>query len=709
MAKPKTVNYTKVNPSSPIFWLKIGDTEVTLSKSPAGADNFISFSMKLTAINVASDIQLILYDHTALLMEYEILKGYTEVQFKFGQDITNLSKLYTATITDYELSFVGESTMLTIKMILGGSGSTTENSSEESKSYDGTPSEVVKQLCKEEGWEVGKITDCEDSTKGSFNRTGQTATDFINSVLVPKAQSKDGKGNYTFYTTSDDKGKTVANFTPQENSDVSEYSVYEMIIGQDHEAVIEFTPNFKGLMYNLLGGGSTNSTDSTTTEDSSNTGTSSDNSSSGGSSTGQYNAAGELISGSTSNNSQSKSKSNSKSSKTSSTSSRTVSTSSISTASLTPGRSKVKAKVKDKDKDKDKDKNKDKDKDKDKTKDNTSSDTPNTNTNTTTTAPSFNVVVPSIDQMTNNVVGAYANNSALKRVVGSSSYNSEEMGKIAQYLFSQSVMLSNSAELEIRGDASYEVQSFVAVVVLTPDGYFHHSSGLYQVLEVSHDIQQGEFTTTLNMFRRGMTISEDGEITLLDVSSSKFNPVQLANGATATSGATTSSGSGNLQGDFVTSDEIRSIFDSRYKGLPYIFGSHGKYPKRGYDCSGFCSSMLNDLVEKHGGKLKSSFLFSTTSTFIDYTDVEVDWNNQSSWQPGDLLVAIGDQSHGINRHVVMVVDSSQICHAGSPLKYATIESQVNRFNGMTRHRCVRPLAKKDIYDKIPSGWENKVK
>lgn len=705
MAKPKTVNYTKVNPSSPIFWLKIGDTEVTLSKSPAGADNFISFSMKLTAINVASDIQLILYDHTALLMEYEILKGYTEVQFKFGQDITNLSKLYTATITDYELSFVGESTMLTIKMILGGSGSTTENSSEESKSYDGTPSEVVKQLCKEEGWEVGKITDCEDSTKGSFNRTGQTATDFINSVLVPKAQSKDGKGNYTFYTTSDDKGKTVANFTPQENSDVSEYSVYEMIIGQDHEAVIEFTPNFKGLMYNLLGGGSTNSTDSsTTTEDTSNTGTSSDNSSSGGSSTGQYNAAGELISGSTSNNSQSKSKS--KSNKTSSTSSRTASTSSISTASLTPGRSKVK----DKDKDKDKDKNKDKDKDKDKTKDNTSSDTPNTNTNTTTTAPSFNVVVPSIDQMTNNVVGAYANNSALKRVVGSSSYNSEEMGKIAQYLFSQSVMLSNSAELEIRGDASYEVQSFVAVVVLTPDGYFHHSSGLYQVLEVSHDIQQGEFTTTLNMFRRGMTISEDGEITLLDVSSSKFNPVQLANGATAAAGgATSSSGSGNLQGDFVTSDEIRSIFDSRYKGLPYIFGSHGKYPKRGYDCSGFCSSMLNDLVEKHGGKLKSSFLFSTTSTFIDYTDVEVDWNNQSSWQPGDLLVAIGDQSHGINRHVVMVVDSSQICHAGSPLKYATIESQVNRFNGMTRHRCVRPLAKKDIYDKIPSGWENKVK
>lgn len=661
MTKPKTVNYTKVNPSSPIFWLKIGDTEVTLSKSPNGANNFVSFSMKLTAINVASDIQLILYDRTALLMEWEILKGYTAVQFKFGQDVTNLSKLYTATITDYELGFVGESTMLTIKMILGGSGGA-QTSSEESKSYEGTPSDIVKKLCKEEGWVAGKITACADSTKGSFNRTGQTATDFITNVLIPQAQSKDGKGNYTFYTTSDANGKTVANFTPQENSDVSQYSVYEMIIGQDHEAVIEFTPSFKGLMYNLLGGGTSGTGTTNSTDNSSNTGTSSDNSSSGGSSSGgQYNAAGELISGSTST-------------------------------------SKAKSKTKTKTKDTDTTTSTGKDK-KDK-------DKGNTNTNTTTPNPSFNVVVPSIDKLTNNVIGAYANNSSLKRVVGSSSYTSSEMGKIAQYLFSQSVMLSNSAELEIRGDASYEVQSFVAVVVLTEDGYFHHSSGLYQVLEVSHDIQQGEFTTTLNMFRRGMTISEDGEITLLDVSSSKFNPVQVAPGAT--SGAT-SSGSGNLQGDFVTSDEIRSLFDSRYKGLPYIFGSHGKYPKRGYDCSGFCSSMLNDLVEKHGGKLKSSFLFSTTSTFIDYTDVEVDWNNQSSWQPGDLLVAIGDQSKGINRHVVMVVDSSQICHAGSPLKYATIESQVNRFNGMTKHRCVRPLAKKDIYDKIPSGWESKVK
>lgn len=657
MTKPKTVNYTKVNPSSPIFWLKIGDTEVTLSKSPNGANNFVSFSMKLTAINVASDIQLILYDRTALLMEWEILKGYTAVQFKFGQDVTNLSKLYTATITDYELGFVGESTMLTIKMILGGSGGA-QTSSEESKSYEGTPSDIVKKLCKEEGWVVGKITACADSTKGSFNRTGQTATDFITNVLIPQAQSKDGKGNYTFYTTSDANGKTVANFTPQENSDVSQYSVYEMIIGQDHEAVIEFTPSFKGLMYNLLGGGTTNTGNTNSTDNSSNTGTSTDNSSSGGSSSGgQYNAAGELVSGSTST-SKAKSKTNTK--------------------------------------DKDKDKNKDT---------TTSTDKGNTNTNTTTPTTSFNVVVPSIDKLTNNVVGAYANNSSLKRVVGSSSYSSSEMGKIAQYLFSQSVMLSNSAELEIRGDASYEVQSFVAVVVLTEDGFFHHSSGLYQVLEVSHDIQQGEFTTTLNMFRRGMTISEDGEITLLDVSSSKFNPVQVANGATSTTDSSSSTGI-NLSGDFVTSNEIRQQFDKKFKGLPYIFGHKGYYPQRGYDCSGFVGAMMHELAKAHGGSMK---LCGSTSSIIEMTEYEVPWDDQSKWQPGDLLVAIGDQSHGINRHVVMVVDSTTVCHAGSPLKYTTIESQVNRFNGMTRHKCIRALANKSLYKTVPKEWESKVK
>ena len=73
---PEIVNLSKVNPCSPIFYLKIGDTEVTQSNSVSSVENFISFSMKLTAIDVASDIEIIVYDDSALALEYEILRGY---------------------------------------------------------------------------------------------------------------------------------------------------------------------------------------------------------------------------------------------------------------------------------------------------------------------------------------------------------------------------------------------------------------------------------------------------------------------------------------------------------------------------------------------------------------------------------------------------------------------------------------------------------
>ena len=209
---PEIVNYAKVNPCSPIFYLKIGETEVTQSNSVYGVENFISFSMKLTAIDVASDIEIIAYDDSALALEYEILKGYQNVKFQFGQDLNNMSKMYDAQITDYDLEFAGLGVKLTIKLILGAVGAT----SEESKSYTGTPSDIVKQIAEEEGWEIGTIVACRKNTKDTFTRSGKTVSDFITQDLVPKAVSTTGETNYTFYTTSNE-GKTVVNFGPQRN------------------------------------------------------------------------------------------------------------------------------------------------------------------------------------------------------------------------------------------------------------------------------------------------------------------------------------------------------------------------------------------------------------------------------------------------------------------------------------------------------------
>lgn len=756
----KIVNKSKVNPSSPIFYLKIGETEVTYSKTKYSTDNVMSFSMKLTSLDVASDIQIIIFDETSLLFEWEILKGYKDVKFKFGQDLANLSQLYSATITDYNLSFVAGGSQLTIDLILGGAGSTT--SSEESKTYTGTPSEIIREIAEEEGWKIGKIINCDPGTSQDFNRTGQTAIDFIKEVLIPKAKSNHGSTNYTFFTSSDEEGNTVINFVPQEEYSISNYAVYEMTVGQDHEAVIEFTPTFTGLMYNLLGQAPPSA---------SSAGTSSTTESASG--TGEYNEAGEPVGGS--NNTEA-----------------------------------------------------------------------NINDNQVNQNSQLGVSVPSIDTLTNNLVHAYSDNKSLIRRIGTSSYKASEMGKMAEYLFSKSVMLSNSAELELRGDASIVPQSFVVMMVLTKDGYFHHSSGLYQVLEVSHDLDMGNFTTTLNMFRRGMQVAEDGTITLLDVASSIFNPVAGANqggsmggNTTASSGDPTidkcfyyfknkgcsiasacgilgnikgesnfsttisnkssgatgmfqwlgsrltnlkkksnwnsvdtqldfawseftgseckssldkfgglskfqgltdvekatlaweqifersggqgnskrvqyakefyqifSASGGNMAGSFVSEQEIRQHFDSKYKGKPYVWGGKGYHPQRGYDCSGFCGSMLAELVKAHGGS--ANLLGSTDDYLNNMSSVQVPWD-KSKFQPGDCLVFIGNQSGGrVNRHVVMVVNQTTICHAGSPLKYGDINEQMKRFE-TGKHACVRPLALKRLYKKIPSGWEGKIK
>ena len=289
----------------------------------------------------------------------------------------------------------------------------------------------------------------------------------------------------------------------------------------------------------------------------------------------------------------------------------------------------------------------------------------NTNDNQITNNSNVQVVVPTIDKLTNNLITGSTDTRLIRRRVGTSSYNSQDLGKLAEYLFTRSVTLSNSAELTLRGDASLQPQSFVAVMVLTKDGFFHHSSGLYQVLEVSHDIDMGNFTTSLNMFRRGMEVGEDGSITLLDAGNSKFSSNLAPNvGTTPGTGGTpgTSGPINGVPGDFVTSDEISEEFKQKFEGLPYRLGAKGYYPQSAYDCSGFVSAMLNELAKRHGGSTK--LLGGTFDLVAQYKNYEVDWNNKAGFQPGDILVGVNnDQSHGVDRHVVMYVGNGTICHA----------------------------------------------
>lgn len=775
-------NLAKVNPCSPIFYLKIGDTEVTKANSIYAADNFISFSMKLTALDVASDIEIVVYDDSALAFEYEILRGYQNVQFKFGQDLNNMSKMYSATITDYDLEFVNLGVQLTLKLILGATGAT----SEESKSYKGTPSDIVKKICKEEDWEVGKITACKSNTKDTFTRSGKTAVDFITQDLIPKAVSTKGKTNYTFYTTSKD-GKTVANFTTQkattdENNTLTDYTLYEIVIGKDHEAVIDFKPSFSGLMYNLLGGVAPNTGNNSGNNTTGNNGTNGNTGTSQPLQPGEthkaeitaywpsnegveggydQSAGGKLnpdnltcaapscipfytkiqISGTGTsqdgkvytvtdrggaivvdpdgtyhidllmhNRSEVNTFGRRKAqitilSGSSSTSSKNNSSSKRSSKSMLMAYSRVTSR------DKEYTASGEPINGNDSTINNTTS--PNTNDNNYSLNSNIQVVAPAIDKLTNNLITASTDTKVIKRRVGTSSYNSKELGELAEYLFTRSVMLSNSAELTVRGDASIQPQSFVAIMVLTKDGFFHHSSGLYQVLEVSHDLDMGNFTTTLNMFRRGMQIGEDGSITLLDPGNSTFSS-NLADKMNGGNGSTpgnsgTSSGGGGITGDFVTSDEIIKQFDSKFKGMPYSLGAKGAYgTTSAYDCSGFACAMIKELAKAHGGDTRID-IGGTQSMIVDYKNYSVGWD-KSKLQPGDLIIGVAANQTKVNRHVVMYVGNGIVCHAGSPLKYTPLDdaSIWDRLGKMENHAVIRILAAKNIYTKVPPDWQNKV-
>lgn len=568
--KPKNV---KVNPSVPVLNVKCGDLDLSLKNSPEMAKYLFGMSVVRNTEGF-NEATLKLFDETALVLEWALLQGYKQVQFQYGMDISNLSQIFTGQINNYNLEFVGNQVVLELSLIMG------TNSSEESVSYDGTPSDIFKQICKEEGWIVGKVVATKPVDGVTFNRTGQTAVDFINQVLIPQSISNDGKSNYQFYTTSTDNGGLVANFTPVAEGDVSQYKVYEIVYGggnggssKDAELVISFSPNYNGLYFNALEGNvSSTSTDS-------------DTSNSNDTVTNAI-ASGDVVSNDT------------------------------------------------------------------------------------------KIEVPTLDSLTNVILDPYTDKGIVRRI-GSSTFDSGEMGRIAEYIWQKLQMASNPAQLVLRGDASFSVMSYVALVVMTPDGFFHHSSGLYQVLEISDDIDMGEYTTTLNMIKVGLTVGSDGSITVNDPSQQIF-PQGLGD-----SSITDTSASNN---GVVTSDaseqEIRKILDEKYKGLPYITGGVG--PK-GYDCSGFTQSFYA--------------LYGVSQPRTTAEMLKQDWAEEIlpfSWdnvQPGDCIVYNKLKGSG---HIVLIVNKDTIFHFSKPGdvgKYQSNSYHKKLYTSSTA-RHFRPLSKK---------------
>ena len=703
----KYSNTAKVNPSSPIIYMKIGDTIITTANTPRHSQYLISLSLTESAMDTYSDIVFTLYDESALVVEYELKRGYNDILYKFGMDETSMSSERHCHVKDYDIEFITGGIMLTLECengVLNVTGN--QAMDEKAKEYKGKISDIVRQIAKEEGYIEGNIVDTND-TDGTYTSSGYSAIDFIKNVLVPRAVSTKGESGYTFYTKDKD-GKSAFYFHPILEDSTDDVTTYEYMIGEEHENIISFKPEYKGLLYALVNPEGTSSvgsapdmnssvTDSSTitNQDTSNTTFSTSLSSAVSNYSRTPRAPSSLIGTKIyAKNKQCKvyNKYDSKKGKVVQTLisnqwarivSETAAWYQVVTNTNKQGWvRKVDCTIweptikpynpSDADY-------------KDDHKYNNSAQNHNTENNGLTTTPTDNymtetnsspstnnavvhnigLLAPSVDELSNVLIKPYNSNSTYKRYVGSSSYNPEELGRIAEYMFKMASVLMPTAQLELRGNAIIDTQSLVLIVVLTKDKLFHHSSGLYQVVEVAHNIEMGTFTTTLNLIKRAMSIDDDGKITLLDVSEGIMSNSMMSDSSsqgTGTPDNSSNDGTENISGNVVNSASSSTIktYAQKYVGLPYFWGGSGPNQK-GYDCSGFCSEMLYDIVYTRIG---------TTAQFINTGQV-IPWD-KSQIRPGDCMVY---RQNGAG-HVVMVVDQNTIVHAphtGDVIKYADLD------------------------------------
>ena len=281
-----------------------------------------------------------------------------------------------------------------------------------------------------------------------------------------------------------------------------------------------------------------------------------------------------------------------------------------------------------------------------------------------------NIEVPTLEDLKNAIVSPYTN-SSIERIIGGAAYTEEEAGRIAEYLWTKMSALDNSAELVLRGDSSFTVQSFVTIVVLTPDGFFHHSSGVYQVLEIVDDISGGSYTTTLNMVKRTLVVNEDGTIEPGQATGYMYKNSQSGGGQNPSNGG---------PGLSLDEQNLRKICDA-YNGKAY--SQQARLGPNSYDCS----SLVNTIM----GDLGISVPWATTAQGIQMKD---QWGTKV-WEPGsgtltkDMIKPgmVGCYNINGSGHTFIFINENTIFHAAGKSKgvlYAdNVDYYLKKFNSMS--------------------------
>lgn len=167
-----------------------------------------------------SKFSMSLYDDTALEIESLVAQAagaeqgfYISYGWAFqGYEKYSVRDLY-GIIGKYGLSFEGASLTLTIEGTIStyyGASNDQDTVSYDAETYKGKPSEVVKGICADKGWEIGLIEETEvvyddDGSVKTFLRDRQDSLNFIQSLEELSVSQETGVQGYRFFIGEDNK------------------------------------------------------------------------------------------------------------------------------------------------------------------------------------------------------------------------------------------------------------------------------------------------------------------------------------------------------------------------------------------------------------------------------------------------------------------------------------------------------------------------
>lgn len=252
-------------PPNPYFaFVKLNVGEFNMTQVPP--EHLVQFTYTRKPLNSANKFIISLFDETAMLVEYQLLKGYKEIKFQYGYVNGVVSPVYSGMVTEYDVDFTSAGAVLNIE---GLSSSISSFSKAVTKTYSGMRiHEIVKAIAKEEGWIEGNIVACQpvsdgDNKNKTFTRNNQAAQIFITNELIPYAKSaKNGDSNYVLNFEDTAEG-TKVNFYPiiqagkqdDPSAAITDYE-FQWGSGERNSKVISFNPDYSGTL-SLMSGGAT--------------------------------------------------------------------------------------------------------------------------------------------------------------------------------------------------------------------------------------------------------------------------------------------------------------------------------------------------------------------------------------------------------------------------------------------------------------------